>query len=109
MPRASEAGSMLKVASSTSTKTGVAPTSATTSPVAQNVNDGHSTASPGPTFFAISTIRSASEPPALRGEVDEGNGFWSHVLVHGALVHGALRGSNGSKSAGDAARPFARG
>ena len=113
---------MLKVASSTSTKTGVAPTSATASPVAQKVNDGHSTASPGPTLFAISTITSASvplaqlttclapenaascglerrhfravdelamgehagnglidrlaEPPALRGDIDEGNGFW---------------------------------
>ena len=55
---------MLKVASSTSTKTGVAPVSATASPVAQNVNDGHSTASPGPTFFAISTISSASVPLA---------------------------------------------
>jgi hypothetical protein len=26
-----------------------------------------------------------AEPPALRGDVDEGNGFWTHVLVHGAL------------------------
>ncbi len=38
--------SILKVASSTSTKTGVAPVSATTSPVAQNVKDGQITASP---------------------------------------------------------------
>jgi len=35
MPRSSEAGSMLKVSSSTSTKTGAAPVSATASPVAQ--------------------------------------------------------------------------
>src|SRR5882757_7068156 len=64
MPRVSDAGSMLNVTSSTSTNTGVAPTSATASPVAQNVNDGHSTASPGPTFFAISTMISASVPLA---------------------------------------------
>ena len=64
MPRFSEAASMLKVASSTSTNTGVAPVSATASPVAQNVNDGHSTASPRPTSFAISTISSASVPLA---------------------------------------------
>ena len=122
---------MLNVASSTSTNTGVAPVSATASPVAQNVNDGHSTASPRPTCLAISTISSASvplaqvttclaplkvrerrlqrghfrtvdelamgehagdrlidgfaEPAALRGEVDERNGFWAHMLVHGAL------------------------
>ena len=55
---------MLKVASSTSTNTGVAPVSATASPVAQNVNDGQSTASPGPMPFAISTISSASVPLA---------------------------------------------
>ena len=46
MPRFSEAASMLKVASSTSTNTGVAPVSATASPVAQNVKDGQNTASP---------------------------------------------------------------
>ena len=56
--------SMLKVASSTSTKTGVAPVSATASPVAQNVNDGQNTASPRPMPFAISTISSASVPLA---------------------------------------------
>ena len=27
-----------------------------------------------------------AEPAALRGDVDEGNGFWTHVLVHGALL-----------------------
>src|SRR5467141_1428790 len=64
MPRFSELGSMLNVASSTSTKTGVAPASATASPVAQNVNDGQNTASPRPTPFAISTISSASVPLA---------------------------------------------
>ena len=53
---------MLKVASSTSTKTGVAPVRATASPVAQKVKDGHSTASPGPTPFAIKIIKSASVP-----------------------------------------------
>ena len=26
-----------------------------------------------------------AEPAALRGDVDEGNGFWTHVLVHGAF------------------------
>ena len=55
---------MLNVASSTSTNTGVAPVSATASPVAQNVNDGQSTASPRPTPLAISTISSASVPLA---------------------------------------------
>ncbi|MHC2439241.1 hypothetical protein ACVMB0_006616 [Bradyrhizobium sp. USDA 4451] len=55
---------MLKVSSSTSTNTGVAPVSVTTSPVAQKVKVGHSTASPGPTFFAINTISSASVPLA---------------------------------------------
>src|SRR6516225_1942637 len=64
IPRPSEATSILKVASSTSTNTGVAPVSATASPVAQNVNDGQNTASPGPTPFAISTINSASVPLA---------------------------------------------
>ena len=55
---------MLNVASSTSTNTGVAPHSATASPVAQNVKDGHSTASPGPRPFAIKTISNASVPLA---------------------------------------------
>src|SRR5229473_7262918 len=64
MPRFNEFTSMLNVASSTSTNTGVAPVSATASPVAQNVNDGQSTASPRPTLFAISTISSASVPLA---------------------------------------------
>ena len=131
MPRFSEAASMLKVASSTSTNTGVAPVSATASPVAQNVKDGQNTASPRPTPLAISTINSASvplaqlttclaplnaasaglelghfrpvdelamgehagnrlidgfaEPAALRGDVDEGHGFGTQMLVHGAL------------------------
>src|SRR5258708_30768012 len=26
-----------------------------------------------------------AEPPALRGDIDEGNGIWTHMLVHGAL------------------------
>src|SRR5258708_11853298 len=64
MPCLSELASMLPDASSTSTNTGVAPVSATASPVAQNVNDGHSTASPRPTPLAISTISSASVPLA---------------------------------------------
>src|SRR5580698_8178827 len=64
MPFFSEAASMLKVASSTSTKTGVAPVSATASPVAQKVKEGQITASPRPMFFAINTINSASVPLA---------------------------------------------
>src|SRR3979411_1562316 len=64
MPCFSASASILKVASSTSTNTGVAPVSATASPVAQKVNDGQSTASPGPTPLAISTISSASVPLA---------------------------------------------
>src|SRR3569832_42947 len=64
IPRLSEAASMLKVASSTSTNSGFAPVSATASPVAQNVNDGHSTTSPGPTPLAISTMINASVPLA---------------------------------------------
>src|SRR6266852_6278252 len=64
IPPFSEFTSMLNVASSTSTNTGVAPSSATTSPVAQKVKDGHSTASPRPTPLAISTINSASVPLA---------------------------------------------
>jgi hypothetical protein len=55
---------MLKLVGSTSTNTGVAPVSATASPVAQNVKDGQNTASPRPTSLAISTIRSASVPLA---------------------------------------------
>src|SRR5215831_823273 len=58
------AGSMLNVASSTSANTGVAPSSATTSAVAQNVKEGQITASPGPMPFAISTSTSASVPLA---------------------------------------------
>src|SRR3984885_7396014 len=64
MPRLNEAASILKVASSTSTNIGLAPTSATASPVAQKVKDGHSTASPRPTPLAISTMTSASVPLA---------------------------------------------
>src|SRR4030095_5200706 len=56
--------SILNVAASTSTKTGVAPTNAATSAVAQNVNDGQSTASPGPTPNARSTSTNASVPLA---------------------------------------------
>src|SRR5499427_1370805 len=57
-------GSMLNVASSTSANTGVAPSSAATSAVAQNVKDGQITASPGPIPRAISTSTSASVPLA---------------------------------------------
>src|SRR6202790_2761860 len=64
IPCFSEFASMLKEASSTSTNTGVAPVSATASPVAQNVKDGQSTASPRPTPLAINTISSASVPLA---------------------------------------------
>src|ERR1700686_4877090 len=30
-------------------------------------------------------IDGTAEPTALRGDVDEGNGIWTEVLVHGAL------------------------
>src|SRR5262245_28123345 len=56
--------SILNVVSSTSTNTGVAPTSAATSAGAQNVNDGQSTASPGPIPKARKTSTSASVPLA---------------------------------------------
>ena len=56
--------SILNVAASTSTKTGVAPTSAATSAVAQNVNDGQITASPGPIPIARNASTSASVPLA---------------------------------------------
>ena len=56
--------SILNVSASTSTNTGVAPSSAATSAVAQNVNDGQITASPGPIPFARSTSISASVPLA---------------------------------------------
>ncbi len=62
--RTTLAGEMLKVASSTSANTGVAPSSTTISAVAQNVKDGQITASPGPMPFAISTSASASVPLA---------------------------------------------
>src|ERR1700730_3748465 len=55
-------GSILNVSSRTSTKTGVAWTSATTSAVAAKVNVGQNTASPAPTPFAIRPSRSASVP-----------------------------------------------
>src|SRR5262245_7882990 len=56
--------SILNVLSSTSTNTGVAPTNATTSAVAQNVNDGQTTASPGPTPVARNASTRASVPLA---------------------------------------------
>ena len=62
MPRSRLAGSRLNVASSTSTNTGVAPTSATDSAVAENVNAGQNTASPFPTPSAIRMSTSASVP-----------------------------------------------
>jgi hypothetical protein len=31
-------------------------------------------------------IDRCAEPPALRAEVIEGNGFWTHVLVHVSLA-----------------------
>src|SRR5439155_11191733 len=49
-------------------------------------------------------IDGIAEPPALRSDIDEGNGFRTHVLVHGALLGSELR-----SSAGDAARSLARG
>src|SRR5471032_3710972 len=56
--------SILNVASSTSTNIGVAPTKATTSAVAQNVNDGQITASPGPMPLARKANTKASVPLA---------------------------------------------
>src|SRR5438874_2350384 len=64
IPCFSETGSILNVSSLTSTKIGVAPTSTTTSAVAQKVNEGQITASPGPTSFARSTMSNASVPLA---------------------------------------------
>src|SRR5207244_1042421 len=58
------AGSRLKLFSSTSANTGVAPTSAMTSAVAVKVKLGQITASPGPIPCAISTKISASVPLA---------------------------------------------
>ena len=57
-------GARLKLVSSTSANTGVAPSSATTSAVAMKVKSGQITASPGPIAFAISTSSSASVPLA---------------------------------------------
>ena len=56
------AGSRLKLSSTTSAKTGVAPNHATTSAVAAKVKLGQTTASPGRMPFAISTMASASVP-----------------------------------------------
>ena len=53
---------MLNVVSSTSTNTGEAPTEATTPAVAEKVNAGTKTASPGPAPSAISAMISASRP-----------------------------------------------
>src|ERR1700754_3907742 len=64
IPRASDSAVMLKLVSSTSTNSGVAPVRATGEAVAQNVNDGQNTASPGPAPIAISTMTSASVPLA---------------------------------------------
>src|SRR6266511_1756445 len=58
------AGSRLKLPSSTSAKTGVAPTSTTTSAVAVKVKLGQMTASPGPIPRAINTMTIASVPLA---------------------------------------------
>jgi hypothetical protein len=30
-------------------------------------------------------IDGGAKPAALRGKVDEGNGFWAHMLVHGTV------------------------
>jgi hypothetical protein len=30
-------------------------------------------------------IDGLAEPLALRGDIDEGDGFWAHALVHGAF------------------------
>ena len=49
-------------------------------------------------------IDRTAEPAALGCDIDEGDGFWTHVLVHGALWS-----LDRDQSAGDAARSFARG
>ena len=54
----------MQLSSVTSTKTGVAPTSATTPAVAGKVKPGTKTASPGPIPSAISAIWRASVPLA---------------------------------------------
>src|SRR5262249_15668830 len=56
--------SILNVVASTSMNTGVAPTRAATSAVAQNVNDGQSTPSPAPTPNPPTTSTNASVPLA---------------------------------------------
>jgi len=55
-------GSMLKVASSMSTKTGVAPTRAMLSAVAKKLNGVVTTSSPAPMPSARSAITNASVP-----------------------------------------------
>ncbi len=62
--RRSEAGSMLWVAGSTSTNTGMAPTKGTTSPLEKNVKSGTKTASPSPTPQARRASSRASVPLA---------------------------------------------
>ena len=64
MSSPSAATSMLKVASSTSTNTGVAPTREMAPAVAKNVYGVVKTSSPGPISSAISARISASEPDA---------------------------------------------
>ena len=59
---AAAARSMLKSVSIESTNTGVAPVRAIAPAVAKNVNDGHSTSSPGPMPSVISESSSASVP-----------------------------------------------
>ena len=39
-------------------------------------------------------VNRCAEPATLRAEVIEGNGFWTHVLVHGALLGSNLLGSD---------------
>ena len=61
---AAERGSIANVSGSMSANTGVAPTRATASAVAANVNAGTITSSPGPTSSARSARTSASVPLA---------------------------------------------
>ena len=60
----SNAASMFAVSGSTSTNTGLAPTSAMTSAVATKVKGEVMTSSPGPISRAIRAISSASVPLA---------------------------------------------
>src|SRR5882724_6048302 len=54
-------------------------------------------------------IDGMAEPTALRGDVDEGNGIWTEVLVHGALRGWRAGHQRGRALTGDAPRSLAGG